>query len=97
MKDTEKKFKLGDVVMTNGLKTMIERETLVPQYIIKHLLTRHVTGDWGDVDDEDKQTNNDGVDNGNRLVSSYTVSGEKVWIITEADRSTTTLLLPEEY
>lgn len=97
MNATKKKFKLGDIIMTTGLKEMIERESLVPPLIVKHLLKRHATGDWGDVDDEDKQTNNDGVDNGMRLVSSYTVSGEKVWIITEADRSSTTLLLPEEY
>ena len=97
MKNTKKKFKLGRVIMTNGAKEMLEQEALVPPLIIKHLLKRHARGDWGDVDDEDKQLNNDSVSSGNRLVSSYTVSGEKVWVITEADRSTTTLLLPEEY
>mgnify|MGYP000716408418 CR=1 FL=1 len=97
MKHTKKRFKLGHVVMTEGVKEMFEAETLVPPLIIKHLLKRHARGDWGDVDDDDKQLNNDSVSSGNRLMSSYTVSGEKVWVITEADRSTTTLLLPEEY
>ena len=54
MKNTKKKFKLGRVVMTNGAKEMLEQEALVPPLIIKHLLKRHATGDWGDVDDDDK-------------------------------------------
>jgi hypothetical protein len=62
-------------------------------------LDRHVEGDWGDaLDDEDKQENEFSVEHGLRILSAYTArSGEKIWIITEADRSLTTILLPHEY
>lgn len=61
-------------------------------------LRRHMRGDWGDVDDEDKQANDQSVMDGTRLLSAYRLStGVSFWIITEADRSSTTLLLPEEY
>lgn len=61
------------------------------------LLARHVAGDWGEVDDEDAKMNDEAVVNGDRVLSSYKVGDEKVWIITEADRSATTFLLPSEY
>ena len=62
-------------------------------------LTRHVSGDWGEVlCEEDRQLNDEALLDGSRLFSAYrTSSGEKIWIITEADRSSTCLLLPEEY
>jgi hypothetical protein len=62
------------------------------------LLKRHVTGDWGELDEEDRRENELSVVEGFRLLSSYSLSnGTKLWIITEADRSSTTLLLPSEY
>ncbi|GAB7549726.1 plasmid related protein [Cupriavidus sp. 8B] len=61
------------------------------------LLARHVRGDWGLVPAEDAQANRFAVDNGLRIVSAYEVAGERIWIITEAAWSATTLLLPEEY
>lgn len=62
------------------------------------LLDRHVSGDWGDLNDEDKAVNTAAVKDGERILSSYEVApGRKVWIITEWDRSVTTLLLPSEY
>ena len=61
------------------------------------LLARHVSGDWGEVPHEDARENELSVRQGFRIVSSYTVGGERVWIITEADRSSTCILLPEEY
>lgn len=61
-------------------------------------LSRHVRGDWGDLPKEDKDENLLSVEKGFRLLSSYrTTAGDKLWVITEADRSHTTLLLPEEY
>ena len=61
-------------------------------------LKRHVTGDWGELDEEDRRENELSVVQGFRLLSAYTISnGIKLWIITEADRSATTLLLPSEY
>jgi hypothetical protein len=61
-------------------------------------LARHARGDWGEVCNDDKAINNQALIDGDRLVSSYILkSGEKIWVITEADRSATTMLLPEEY
>ena len=62
------------------------------------LLNRHLSGDWGDLCDEDRELNDEATKNGSRVLSSYTLNtGEKIWIITEADRSSTCLLLPCEY
>jgi hypothetical protein len=61
-------------------------------------LVRHVTGDWGNLGPYDKEENATSVKHGFRILSSYHLgNGEKLWIITEADRSVTTLLLPSEY
>ena len=87
-------FDMGEIVATPGaLQTLIEAG--------QHpgvLLTRHVTGDWGDLDDEDKKENELSLEKGYRLLSSYKLAtGEKLWIITESDRSVTTILRPNEY
>ena len=61
-------------------------------------LRRHARGDWGDLDDEDRKANDRALQEGSRLFSAYkTKAGVKFWIITEADRSATTVLLPDEY
>jgi hypothetical protein len=61
-------------------------------------LDRHVRGDWGEVSKADARLNDDAVKVGERILSAYkTSAGERLWIITEADRSSTCLLLPEEY
>lgn len=61
-------------------------------------LYRHVTGDWGEVCEEDKEENALSLEQGFRLLSAYTFTdGTKIWIITESDRSATTILLPQEY
>jgi len=61
-------------------------------------LVRHIAGDWGDVDEHDRRENELSLIHGLRLLSAYTLSsGTKIWVITEADRSATTVLLPEEY
>ena len=59
---------------------------------------RHMAGDWGEVDDEDRRANDKALETGRRILSAYTDRhGSHFWIITEADRSATTFLLPEEY
>jgi len=60
-------------------------------------VARHSRGDWGDVDDHDRQVNERAVKDGARLMSVYRDGDEAFWVITEADRSSTTVLLPEEY
>ncbi|HYE33242.1 MAG TPA: hypothetical protein VEH27_17575 [Methylomirabilota bacterium] len=85
-------FALGTIVQTRGAQAELSRDEVLAA------LQRHVTGDWGNVCEEDRQTNNEAITSGSRLLSSYTSkSGTDFWIITEADRSTTTILLPEEY
>lgn len=89
------KFELGRVVMTRGVADWVEQNP--PYRNLFPLLDKHIQGDWGEVDDEDKQTNNEALELGNRLLSVYTLDGEKIWIITEWDRSATTVLFPSEY
>ena len=61
-------------------------------------LDRHVSGDWGEVPEADKQENEVSVEQGFRILSAYTTSaGDRIWILTEADRSVTSILLPSEY
>lgn len=92
-------FELGRVVATPGALRLLAEVGRHPF----ELLARHVTGDPGDIDGEDKQANEAAIRYGGRIVSSYMVgrtaqeTGWKVWIITEAGRHVTTLLLPEEY
>jgi hypothetical protein len=62
------------------------------------LLKRHASGEWGEVDAHDRSANNRALKDGTRVLSTYTIpGGHRFWIITEADRSATTILLPEEY
>lgn len=90
------KFTLGQVVTTQGVIGLLE-ENQLPQTRLSELLTRHISGDWGNVPKEDKELNDSSLDHGGRLMSSYTVANQTIWIITEWDRSYTTLMLPSEY
>jgi hypothetical protein len=86
------KFSLGQTVITAGAHEKLN------YYEVLSALTRHFTGDWGDVCEEDKLSNDQAVEKGLRILSSYqTKDGTKFWIITEWDRSVTTILLPSEY
>jgi hypothetical protein len=88
------RFPLGQIVATPGALAALGT---YPQEAYTFLL-RHQAGDWGEVDQADARENELSVDLGYRILSAYTTrTGTKVWVITEADRSTTTLLLPEEY
>ena len=91
-----KLFKLGQVVMTQGINQIIEPVS-AGRVIVMGLLNRHQAGDWGDLDSEDKTANDNAVHGKDRILSSYNLLGFKVWVITEWDRSVTTILLPSEY
>jgi hypothetical protein len=84
-------FKLGVVVVAPGALEATTADA------IDTLLARHVHGDWGDVDEADKQENELSVKKGFRILSAYGKGKRKLWIITEADRSVTTILRPDEY
>ena len=88
------KFELGQLVATPGALAALAESGESPG----GFLTRHAAGDWGDLSEEDRKENEFSLAHGFRLLSSYKLrNGTKLWIITEADRSATTLLLPEEY
>jgi hypothetical protein len=90
----QSKFSLGQVVATPGA---LDALTVAGQTPLD-LLQRHVAGDWGDLGEADQAENELSLKQGFRIFSAYILkTGVKVWVITEADRSATTLLLPEEY
>ena len=87
-------FELGQIVATPGALAALKKAGQQPG----EFLTRHINRDWGDLDEEDRTENEYSLEHGFRLLSAYkTNAGDRLWIITEADRSVTTLLLPEEY
>ena len=86
-------FPLGQIVATPAVIAHFNEhhQSILP------LLRRHISGDWGELCAEDKAENTLSVQQGFRILSLYTVAGEAVWIITEADRSVTTALFLREY
>jgi hypothetical protein len=87
-------FQLGEVVATPGAVEALNTHNVTPQ----QLLQLHVSGNWGSVDPEDAKANDFAVKHGERILSSYRIAEHtRVWVITEWDRSVTTLLLPSEY
>ena len=88
------RFALGETFITPGAEEALE---IAGQTAIQ-FLRRHMSNDWGEISEEDARENELSLREGYRLLSAYrTVKGQKIWIITEADRSTTTILLPSEY
>ena len=88
------RFPLGATVATPGALAALQAAGQTPA----SLLARHVAGDWGEVPVEDAAQNELSIAQGWRILSAYTLTtGEKIWVITEADRSVTTVLLPDEY
>jgi hypothetical protein len=98
----------GMIVLTRAVNDCIADNTAFAK-LVTRAIKRHASGDWGDVPAEDKASNDAAVKDGDRLLSAYRLEGvrfapsspwpgdEKVWIITEADRSVTTVLFPSEY
>ena len=86
-------FRLGKLVATPGVLNAAPS-----QDALLDLVGRHASGDWGDLDAHDQRENEIAVKRGGlRILSAYELEGTRFWVITEADRSTTTILLPEEY
>ncbi len=91
---TKALFQLGHIVATPGALEILEQSGQAPS----EFLNRHAHGDWGDLCEEDREANQLALTDGSRILSAYhTTTGEKLWVITEADRSSTCLLLPSEY
>ena len=87
------RFPIGQTVSTPGALEVLTVAGVSPFT----LLIRHQSGDWGDVPPEDAKENELSVNEGFRILSSYTIGDERLWVITEADRSVTTILRPDEY
>lgn len=93
------KFPLGQMLMTRGVNDRVADDTPFAKFVIDSL-RRHARGDWGDMCQEDKEANDEALalgDGAGRIFSAYEHPGPKIWIITEADRSATTILFPDEY
>jgi hypothetical protein len=92
----ESLFEMGRTLATTGAMAVLEERD--QQDLLQSVMHRHVYGDWGDVCDDDWRANEQALQHGDRLVSVYQIDSElTLWIITETDRSQTTVMLPEEY
>lgn len=93
----ERKFELGQVVCTRGIAEAMKENGDLYAFILAALYGRYCKGDWGDTCEEDAKSNDEAVENGERILAVYKFGETKIWIITEWDRSTTTVLFPNEY
>jgi hypothetical protein len=85
------KFPLGQLVITANAHALLDPS------VVHEALRRHASGDWGDIPPEDAEQNEFGLKHGERLFSAYGKGEKRFWIITERDRSVTTVLMPEDY
>jgi hypothetical protein len=91
---TAPRFRLGTLTTTPGALAALVQSGQSPA----HFLARHASGDWGDVGPEDRRLNDEALRDGSRILScDHTAKGVRLWVITEADRSSTCILLPSEY
>lgn len=92
------KFEIGQLVATAAIYERMKSDERFAVFV-KTSFGKYIQGDWGDTCEEDKQTNEDSLRDGERLLAVYIYpeTGEKIWIITEWDRSVTTILFPEDY
>lgn len=100
-KEKDQLFEMGQMVVTGNCLNKLEADGEFEE--TREFITRHISGDWGDLCKEDKQVNKEALETGDRLMSAYkTSSGTDVWVITDAvsqsgHREVTTVLLPEDY
>ena len=90
--DSQPLFQIGKLMMTSG----VAAEEFTMDELLD-LIRRHVHGDFGEINEEDRQENLLSIREGFRILSAYTINDTKLWCITEADRSVTTILRPDEY
>lgn len=90
------KFKTGRTLMTRGIAEEIAQNRKFAEFVRTSFL-RHISGDWGDLTDSDKRANEAALKEEDRILSAYDENDWKIYIITEWDRSYTTIMFPEEY
>lgn len=97
MLELENKFPSGRILMTRGVNGLVAENETFAKFVTTSL-SRHLSGDWGELSQEDYQENEFALLHNLRLLSAYAVDNlPKIWIITEADRLSTTILFPQEY
>jgi len=97
MDDKKARFEVGKILFTYGVNARVSGDESFARFVL-HCLRRHATGDWGDLGEQDKRENEYSLGKYLRIFSSYNhQNDERVWIITEADRRSTTVLFPSEY
>lgn len=89
-------FPIGNIYLTRGVNDMIAEDVVFAAFVLKSI-QRHCIKDWGDLTPDDKYANDQALLEGTRILSAYIIGPYKIWIITEADRSATTILFPDEY
>lgn len=89
-------MKLGKVLMTKKIASTVSESTTFANEILE-CMKKYINKDWGCLSEEDKQSNEEALENSDRILAAYQTSKGKVWIITEWDRSYTTILFSEEY
>jgi hypothetical protein len=90
---TGRRFPLGQVVGTSAAQAVLSAHNVAPA----HLLERHSRGDWGDLAEADRVANEQALAAGSFVLSAYRVGTQRVWVVTEPDQGTTTIMLPSEY
>jgi hypothetical protein len=90
------RFDLGRVFITPGARALLGGP-FVAEVTARRYIARHLKEDWAEMDEHDQQANRDAIERGERVFSAFTHQGERLYVITEADRASTTILLPEEY
>lgn len=92
-----KSFELGQMVATCGVNNKMQEDAEFAAFV-RHSLSRYITCDWGEIDDDDKEMNDAALGpEPERILAAYKNDKYKIWIITEFDRSATTILFPSEY
>lgn len=89
------RFQIGKTYMTAGINAATEDKVFKQEVMM--CLQRYSQGDWGGLSEADKQSNDEAIQTGDRILAAYETTKGRIWIITEADRSATTVLFPEEY
>jgi len=97
MNDIKVRFELGEILYSYEIDARVSKDKKFDEFILDCLF-RHVTGDWGNLSEQDKSENEYSMGKYLRIFSSYKYrNAEKIWIMTEADRQHTTVLFPNEY
>ncbi len=89
-------MELGLILMSRGISNEVADSSLFAKEVMS-CIERYASCDWGDVSEDDKMLNDEAIETGDRILAAYETLKGRIWILTEADRSATTILFPDEY